>query len=205
MNMTPTELVDSSKAKRRKSPSAPWLFFLRWLANPLTMGSVTPSSNALKKLIQQHLVCDEDEVVVEFGGGTGPITQAILDAGVPGNKLYVFEIDPELADYLREHFPGVNLVHGDCRHVGKLIDATHVGKVGTVVVGIPMVTLPVALQRDIVEALFSVMPKGRRFLLYTYCTTSPLNMKALGLKGKRLGWTPKNFPPASVWAYQKVE
>ena len=72
------------------------------------------------------------------------------------------------------------------------------------VVGIPMVLLPIDLQKEIIEAIFSVLPEGRRFILYTYCATSPLDMKKLGLKGKRLGWTPRNFPPASVWGYTKA-
>lgn len=203
--MTPTELVDSSKAKRHKSPPAAWLFFLRWLANPMAVGSVTPSASGLRKLIQKHLVCGPDEVIVEFGGGTGAITRAILEAGVPPNKIYVFEIDPDLVDFLRSNYPGVNVIHGDCRHAHKLIDPSHVGKVGTVVCGIPMVMLPIQLQKEIMSATFDVMPKGRRFLLYTYCATSPLAMKVLGLKGKRLGWTPNNFPPASVWGYSKVD
>ena len=35
-----------------------------------------------------------DEVVVEFGGGTGAVTQAILESGVPPSKLYTVERDP---------------------------------------------------------------------------------------------------------------
>lgn len=203
--MTPTELVESHKGKSRRSANAAWLFFLRWLANPLSMGSVTPSSETLGRLITRQVQCGPDEVVVEFGGGTGPITKALLDSGLPPNRLYVFEIDPELADYLRRNFPGVNIIHGDCRQAGHLIDHLHVGKVGTVVCGIPMVTLPVDVQREIVQESFSIMPAGRKLLLYTYMALSPLNMKSLGIRGKRLAWTPANFPPASVWGYTKPD
>ena len=203
-HMSQTEVVTVDKAKGRKAPPAAWVFFQRWLANPLSMGSIVPSSIGLRKLISKHVICGADEIVVEFGGGTGAITRALLEAGIPAAKVWSIEIDPELATFLHQTYPDVNVVHGDCRDTKKFIGDALVGKVGTVVVGIPMVLLPVDLQKQIVSAIFSVLPEGRRFILYTYCATSPLDMKKLGLKGKRLGWTPRNFPPASVWGYSKA-
>ncbi|HZH28519.1 MAG TPA: phospholipid methyltransferase [Azospirillaceae bacterium] len=186
------------------TPSAAALFFKRWIANPLSMGSVTPSSATLRRHIARNVICGDDEIVVEFGGGTGAITQGLLENGIPSSKLYTLEIDGELANYLRAHFPTVNIVEGDARQADALIPAQYVGKVGTVVVGIPMVMLPLDLQREIVDAIFRIMPAGRRFLLYTYCINSPLPTEKLGLKAERLVWTPLNIPPASVFAYSKA-
>ncbi len=203
--MSQTEVDVADKAKGRKAPPAAWVFFQRWLANPLSMGSIVPSSIGLRKLVTNNVICAADEIVVEFGGGTGAITRALLEAGVPSERVWSIEIDGELASFLHQTYPDVNVVHGDCREIEKFIGDDLVGKVGTIVVGIPMVMLPIDLQKEIVAAIYRVLPKGRRFLLYTYCATSPLDMKKLGLKGKRLGWTPRNFPPASVWGYTKAE
>ncbi|HZH48106.1 MAG TPA: hypothetical protein VEY31_15870 [Roseococcus sp.] len=52
-----------------------------------------------------------------------------------------------------------------------------------------------------VAAVEAVAP-GRGFLLYTYCATSPLPWRRLGLQAKRLAFTPLNLPPASVWLYR---
>lgn len=202
--MPPTDITVADKAKRRKSPPPAWLFFQRWLANPLSMGSITPSSAALRQEIRRNLHVGPDEVVAEFGGGTGAITRALLEAGIPGRRIYAFEIDKELATFLHGSFPDVNVVNADCRTIDRVLAPELVGRVGTVVIGIPMVTLPLAVQREIVEASFSVMPQGRPFLLYTYMAHSPLDRKALGLTGRRVGFTWKNVPPASVWAYRKA-
>lgn len=199
--MTPTELTVANKAKNGKTPPAAWLFFQRWMANPLSMGSITPSGPGLRKLIGEHLICGSDEIIVEFGAGTGAITRALLDSGIPGDRIYSFEIDRELASYVSGVFPDVNVVNGDCRKVEDLLGPDLVGRVGTVVIGIPMVTLPMSMQQEIVDATFRVLPKGRRFILYTYMLHSPLNRDALNIKGRRLGWTMGNIPPASVWAY----
>ncbi|HEY0837888.1 MAG TPA: phospholipid methyltransferase [Azospirillum sp.] len=202
--MTPTEITVAEKSKSRKSPPAAWLFFQRWMANPLAIGSITPSSAALRKEIRKNLTIASDEIVAEFGGGTGAITKALLEAGIPGERIYAFEIDKELANFLHGSFPDVNVINGDCRGIADVLGPDRVGKVGAVVIGIPMVTLPLNIQREIVEASFSVMPEGRPFLLYTYMIHSPLNQQALGLKGKRVGFTWMNVPPASVWAYWKA-
>lgn len=202
--MNPTDITVAAKGKNRKSPPPAWLFFQRWMANPLSMGSVTPSSGALRREIRKNLSVGPDEIVAEFGGGTGAITKALLEAGIPGERIYSFEIDKELATFLHGSFPDVNVINGDCRGVAGVLGPDLVGKVGSVVIGIPMITLPLQMQREIIEASFSVMPEGRPFLLYTYMVHSPLNQKALGLKGRRVGFTWWNVPPASVWAYWKA-
>ena len=203
--MTPTEFTVAEKSKSGKTPPAAWLFFQRWMANPLSMGSVTPSSPALCKLIRQNLVCGPDQVIVEFGGGTGAITRALLESGIPGDRIYSFEIDDHLARFLRGHYPDVNVVHDDCRKAADILGPALVGKVGTVVIGIPMLNLPMRAQKEVVDACFRILPEGGRFVLYTYGLVSPLNQRALGVKGKRLGFTPLNVPPASVWGYWKAK
>jgi phosphatidylethanolamine/phosphatidyl-N-methylethanolamine N-methyltransferase len=184
-----------------KEPNAAWLFFKRWMARPLQMASITPSSPQLSRLIASEAVFGPDEVVVEFGGGTGAITRALLEHGVPANRLYTVERDPELAPYLRRHFPAVNILEGDVVDVRKMLPPHLVGKVGSVICGIPMILIPTDAQRAIVEEIFAIMPKGRRFYAYTYSARSPLKRKELGIQGERVGFTIANVPPASVWGY----
>lgn len=186
-----------------KAPHPAWLFFKRWMANPLSMASITPSSPALSNLIARNVRRDPDEIVVEFGGGTGAITKALLESGVPPSRLYTIELDKELAAYLRRHFPEVNVVEGDVRDVRKLLPPQYVGKVGTVVVGIPMILIPVEAQRVIVDEIFKIMPEGRQFLAYTYSAGSPMKRDQLGITGRRVGFTMANIPPASAWGYKK--
>ena len=77
------------------------------------------------------------------------------------------------------------------------------GPVGTVICGIPLVMLPLERQRQFVAEVERIAP-GLGFLLYTYCITSPLPYRKLGLDAVREAWTPRNFPPASVWRYRPL-
>jgi phosphatidylethanolamine/phosphatidyl-N-methylethanolamine N-methyltransferase len=179
------------------------LFLKRWLANPLQMGSVIPSSPALCRRIAALIACGPDEVVVELGAGTGVISHALLAAGLPPERLVVVEIVRDMAEHLRGALPGVTVIEGDAFDLAHALPARLHGKVGTAICGIPLVMLPLAQQARFVEAVESVAP-GKGFLLYTYCITSPLPNRKLGLTARREAWTPLNIPPASVWRYQPM-
>jgi phosphatidylethanolamine/phosphatidyl-N-methylethanolamine N-methyltransferase len=178
----------------------PMLFFRRWLANPLQMGSVIPSSAALGQRIAKHTRRASGEAVLELGAGTGVISRALLAGGVPPERLIVVEIVPEMADHLRSVLPGVHVLEGDARDLPELLANHWHGRIGSVVCGIPLMLLPFSEQRRFLAAIETVAP-GRGFLQYSYCVTSPLPWRKHALTVRREAWTPLNFPPASVWRY----
>ncbi len=192
--------ISTSDGAAPQPVSNPWMFFRRWIANPLQMGSIVPSSPTLCRLAVKQVRRTSDEVVVELGAGTGVISRALLNSGLPPEKLYVVEIVPSMAAHLRRVLPGVNVIEGDARELFNLLPASVHNKVGTVICGIPLVLLPVPEQARFIDAIQQVAP-GRGFLHYSYCVTSPLPYQKHSLLAKREAWTPRNFPPASVWRY----
>lgn len=183
--------------------SNPWMFFRRWIANPLQMGSVIPSSGALCRRVVAQTRRAPDEVVLELGAGTGVISRALLAGGVPADRLVVVEIVPDMAAHLRRALPGVTVIEGDARELPALLSRFAHGRIGTVVCGIPLVLLPLSEQRRFIAAIEAVAP-GRGFLHYSYCATSPLPARKHRLVLRREAWTPLNFPPASVWRYVPI-
>ena len=193
--------ITAGSRRDDRTPGDAALFFRRWLANPLQMGSVVPSSASLCRRIAGLVERAEDEIVLELGAGTGVVSRALLAAGVPPERLAVVEIVPEMAEHLRMALPGVQVIAGDAFDLPRALPARWHGKVGTAICGIPLVMLPLERQRAFVGAVEAVAP-GRGFLLYTYCITSPLPYRRLGLSARRMAWTLANFPPASVWRYR---
>ncbi|MBB5691220.1 methyltransferase domain-containing protein [Roseomonas alkaliterrae] len=195
--------IAAGEQRAQREAGGVGLFLRRWAANPLQMGSIVPSSPALGRKIAALVERGPDEVVVELGAGTGAVSRALLEGGVPADRLVVVEIVPEMARHLARELPGVTVIEGDAFALAEALPAALHGRVGTAICGIPLVLLPTARQRAFVEAVEAVAP-GRGFLLYTYCVTSPLPCKALGLTGRREAFTPLNFPPASVWRYRRA-
>ena len=197
-----TRTMNVSSRRAAVPPVAnPAMFFRRWLANPLQMGSVVPSSAALCRRVVAAAGCAPGEEVLELGAGTGVISRALLRAGLPPERLTLVEIVPDMAAHLRRVLPGVTVIEGDARRLPSLLPAARHGRVGTVICGIPLVLLPLAEQRRFIDAIEAVAP-GRGFLHYSYCITSPLPWRKHRLAARREAWTPLNFPPASLWRYR---
>lgn len=181
------------------------LFFMRCLRHPLRLGAVLPSSKTLTDLVSRHATLNPDGIIVELGGGTGRLTRSLLEAGIPSEKLYVLELDPELGEFLRRAMPQVkNVIIGNACDLPNLIPQEYVGKVKTVISGMPMTTMPMEIQRRILKAAFEVMSPDGQLLQYTYRPVSPLSAEKHGLYKKRIGVAFKNVPPATVWQYMKA-
>ena len=184
-----------------RQPSDHWLYFRRFLKNPVGVASVIPSSPALARLVARQVRRAPDEYVVELGCGTGAITRALLAGGVPPERLIAVDLDSELLAVLRREIPDITILECDAARITQCLPPGVVGKVGTVICGIPISLLPRPAQRHIIDEMFALMPPGHRFLAYTHRPDSPLPRRELGLRGKRLARTLRNLPPASVWAY----
>jgi phosphatidylethanolamine/phosphatidyl-N-methylethanolamine N-methyltransferase len=177
------------------------LFLRRWLAHPLRMGSVVPSSATLCRHVVRCGWPEGDGAVLDLGAGTGVISRTFLDSGLPADRLVAVEIDPNLADHLRGTLRGVEVLECDARTLPEHLPDRFRGRITAVICGIPLVLLPLAEQRRFVAAMAAVAPE-RGFVLFSYCITSPLPAKKLGLTAHREVWTPLNLPPASVWRYR---
>jgi len=192
-----------SAGRDQDRSSAVSLFLRRWLANPLQMGSVVPSSPALCRRVAAQVRLGPGEWVLELGAGTGVVSRALVESGVAPSRLTVVEIVPDMAQHLRTSLPGVEVIEGDARALPALLPESRRGRIGTVICGIPLVLLRLEQQRRFIDAIEAVAP-GRGFLHYSYCATSPLPYRKHGLAAKREAWTPLNLPPASVWRYTPV-
>jgi len=197
--MTPSHHDRAAHAQ----PGEEMLFLKRWLAHPLKVGAVLPSSAWLGRLVARHVARAADQYVIELGAGTGTVTKALLASGIPAERLFVIEIDADLCGFLRRQVPQAQVIQGDATRLRDLLPPDVAGRVGTVVSGIPMVTLPLPVQRQMVDAWFDVMGPGGRMLQYTYSMVSPLPEAKLGLKGRRCGIVMRNVPPAWVWSYTR--
>jgi phosphatidylethanolamine/phosphatidyl-N-methylethanolamine N-methyltransferase len=196
--------MSSASPKKNSKRDEKILFFKRLLKNPVSMGAVVPSSLALANFICRHVKWAPGEFVVELGAGTGRFTQALINHGLPEAQLIAVELDPELAQYLRQKFPKLTVIEGDATQVENLLPDHIRGKVRTVLSGIPMVNMPKEVLSAIVQSSFAALIEQGVFLQFTYGPMSPLPARSLGLEKKRLGHILFNFPPATVWSYKRA-
>lgn len=189
--------------------SAGWTFFRQWLRNPLSIAAISPSSRQLARRMVAELP-EGARRVVELGGGTGVITQALLDHGIEPADLMVVELNEELHHHLKRRFPGARVVCGDARELGLV--AERIGWLGeghadAVVSGLGLLSMNRATQLAIMDSAFSVLAPQGRFIQFTYGPTSPLPrdvLSELGLVSRRARFAWWNMPPATVYVYTRT-
>lgn len=179
-----------------------WLHFRRFLAHPFRVKAILPASKAWGALIASRVIRREGEFVVELGAGTGAVTRAMLESGIPANQLLVVEIDREMADFLRAGFPAVRVIEGDAFALAQAMPPKIAGRTGTVVCGIALASLSIAQQRELVSGIRSLLAPGGRLVVFSFVPFPPLPAELLPLK--RTGWamTLHSFPPGFVWTYE---
>jgi len=178
---------------------SPAAAFLRELvAHPREMGAVWPSSRQLARRIAQSVPCDRRGKIVELGGGTGTITEALLARGIPPDRLIVIERAPALVAILRARFPRVQVVEGDAMYLTDLLrDA---GGIAAVVSGLPLRSLPPRVVATIIREVSEVLDPGGLFVQFTYHMRPQrsLSQRFAAISSRLvLG----NLPPARVWAF----
>ncbi len=178
------------------------LFLQRLLKNPKSLGALVPSSRKLGAFMCRHVICGEGEYVLEVGAGTGSFTQALLESGIPSDQLIVVELDGELVKFLKKRFPRSIVIQGSAADLVEILPYGIAGSVRTIVSGIPMVNLSKSLQKSIIQSCFSVALPGAQMLQFTYRPAMPIPAQEFNLRSRHLGTVYRNFPPASVWAFQ---
>jgi phosphatidylethanolamine/phosphatidyl-N-methylethanolamine N-methyltransferase len=174
-----------------------------WLKNPLKIGAVAASSPELAAAMARHIPPGSDGYVLELGGGTGPVTRAILDTGVPPERLIVVERDPVLHLHLAKRYPNVRVLQGDALHLQQLLRREGIHPVKAIVSSLPLLTMKKAIQHRIGAQAFAALEPGAPFIQFTYGLFSPLNRRLLGVHGTVEDRVLQNLPPASVWLYRK--
>jgi phosphatidylethanolamine/phosphatidyl-N-methylethanolamine N-methyltransferase len=177
-------------------------FLKGWIENPLKTGAVAPSGKALAQKMAAAVDPMDPAPVVELGPGTGPVTQALLQRGVPPDRLYLVEYSKDFAALLRQKFPGVTVVQGDAYALGQTLSGVIKEPIGAVVSSLPLLTRPERQRSKLLQEAFGLMRPGAPFVQFTYMNNSPvpLDDDFEATVSQRI-W--KNLPPARVWTYRR--
>jgi phosphatidylethanolamine/phosphatidyl-N-methylethanolamine N-methyltransferase len=182
-------------------------FFRLWLQKPKQVGAILPSGPALGQAMAECVDRTAPGAVIEFGGGTGSITQALLRAGIAPSSLFVIEREEALCSVLRSRWPSLQVFCADVRDVKALTDQAGVSQVKAVVSGLPLLSMDLKLRREILRAAFEVLQPGGIYIQFTYGRQSPVPeplCRRIGIVARRVKWVVSNVPPAAVWEYRRV-
>ncbi|MDM8545733.1 class I SAM-dependent methyltransferase [Candidatus Venteria ishoeyi] len=178
------------------------VFAREMLNNPREIGAACPSSPKLGRMMAAQVPKDSNGFIVELGAGTGNITAALLDYGLPPEKLIVVELLPALASHLRRRFPQLTVIEGDATHLKTLLGPEH-QPVSAVVSSLPLRSLPPEIVPGILAQVNEVLHDKGVMVQFTYdlrSKTLPDQNRHFVRVTSKIVW--QNFPPARVESFR---
>lgn len=196
----------STTQASRKQRSLRHHFIAAWLRSPLKMGAALPSSRSLARAMAAQVDLSRDGAIIELGAGTGVVTHALLEAGIPRNKLLVIEREKKLHALLHAIFHDLKVQCADAMDLENVLKNADMQKVNAIVSSLPFITMPVAVRHGIQEQMARAIGEDGIIIQFTYGHKSPINsseLKRYGLIGQRVKLVLVNVPPAHVWVYKR--
>jgi phospholipid N-methyltransferase len=187
------------------------LLFSRFLRSPRTVGAVTPSSRAVADAIVEHVDFGQPSRIVELGPGTGALTGPIVERMGPHIDFLALEIDPAFCERIQARWPAVQCICASAEQLDSIAADHGMTPVDHIVSGLPFVSLPQAMTRQILESVVSVLRPGGTFSTFQYLHAYGMPAGAAFRKSMsaRMGSEPdvrlvmKNLPPALVLTWRK--
>jgi phosphatidylethanolamine/phosphatidyl-N-methylethanolamine N-methyltransferase len=172
-------------------------FFL----NPRAMGAIMPSSKYLAREMAAHII-HKDKLIVELGAGTGIVTEALLREGIHPENIIIIEYSSDFVKKLQERFPAIRVIEGNAAHLISLLNDKRYN-VNTIISSIPMLSLPQDITTVILDQIERVLPKGGRYIQFTY---DIFQRKKISLTYSKKVFSKciwSNLPPARVNVWEK--
>lgn len=177
------------------------LFLRRFLAAPLQVGSITPSSRWLVERMLDPVPWERCQVIAELGAGTGRITAELVLRARPGTRLLVFERDPVFRRGVAGRFPQVK-VYRNARALPAAVATQRLGHVDAVLSGLPFTLLPPAQRERILDGVLRSLAPGGLFIAFQYSPHLWLPLRRR-FRTVRLSFVWRNLPPAVVYVCEK--
>jgi phospholipid N-methyltransferase len=96
-------------------------FLGAFVREPLTVGSLWPSSAALSRKVLDSCDFTPGDTVVELGPGTGAFTKLILDRLRGHGRFLAIEINKTNVSVLRHRFAGLEIIHDSAEHLPRYL------------------------------------------------------------------------------------
>jgi phosphatidylethanolamine/phosphatidyl-N-methylethanolamine N-methyltransferase len=182
-------------------------YLREYLKRPTQIGAVAPSSDELAKAMLQGLDLAKARAVLEYGPGSGTITDHIRRKISSHTKLAAIEINPRMANLFKERHPEVLLFEDTVANARTICDYAGIDSVDCVVSGLPWATFSEVMQVKFLEEMMRVLRPGGDFVTFAYlhALALPMSKRFANLLHKHFEnvsrspvvW--RNVPPALVY------
>ena len=172
-----------------------------------TTGAVAPSGARLARRMAEAVgAVDDGQVILELGPGTGVFTRELVRR-FPSARVIAVEVNDAFASHLRATVPSVTVVTGCASLLADHLESLGLKTtdVAAVVSGLPLLSLPGELPRQVLASVASVLPSGRRYVQFTYSERAWRKFNPNGFQRHPHQRVWRNLPPAVVLSFTRDE
>ncbi len=185
--------------------NATTLFLQEWLSSPRQIGAILPSSRQLAMAMAQWLPPEKDCYALELGPGTGVVTEALFERGLPQERLVAVERSAKMAELLRNRFPRARIIAGDAFELEDLIrqHPEVAGKIGVVFSSLPLLNFEPEMADRLARSIKALLPDNGKLIQWSYHigNRQPKAAEHFQYVASHLIWL--NIPPARISVYKK--
>jgi len=185
----------------KESVNESLLFVQRFLKSSGKVGSVVPSSKYLVRAIIEKIPFETSATIVELGGGTGTITDALVKKKNDKSALLVFEPDDQFFGIIEKKYSGkrgVTILQKKAQELLSTLRKMNAGYADCIVSSIPFASLGRKTSGRILAEIQRSLAPGGSFILYQYTVfTLPLILKYFRIR--KFSYVVRNVPPALVF------
>jgi phospholipid N-methyltransferase len=176
------------------------LFAGNFIRHPHMLGSIIPSSRYLVNQVLAPVDWERAAVIVEYGPGVGTLTAEILRRMRPDARLVVFETNTSFVKFLRDSLtdPRLHIEHTSAAEVQAVLERLGLPRPNYIISGIPLGSMPVPLQAEIVGKTRDALAPGGEFHVYQF-TSRVLPVLQRTFQNVRRSVERRNLPPAQLF------
>jgi len=175
-------------------------FLLKYIKNPKDVGSIIPSSKYLVDEIISKIDFENCECIIEYGPGTGVITEKIISRKNEDTLLLLIEKDLEFTNHLKKiykHKKNVIVINDSAENLHYYKKKYNINKINYIISGLPFASLSSNISHKILETTNLAISSHGEFIIFQYTLfKTELFKKFFDIIGTN--HVLLNFPPAYV-------
>ncbi|MCU0586953.1 MAG: methyltransferase domain-containing protein [Syntrophobacteraceae bacterium] len=143
------------------------------------IASITPTSPFGVKRVCSQIDFARNNLIIEYGPGTGVFTDYLLKHMRNGSRLIAIERNKNFKTILQDriHDPRATIINDSAENVLETLKACRSGEADYIISGIPFFWLPRDLKDRILLNTYRALKEGGSFLVYQTCFQTDQHLK----------------------------
>ncbi|HKJ46421.1 MAG TPA: methyltransferase [Balneolales bacterium] len=141
--------------------------YLKNFIKDKNVASVTPSSRMCVRHVCKKIDFSKDNIIIEYGPGTGVFTKYLLKRLTKDSILILFETNKDFVDKLNRIKDERVVVHNQSvENITEVLGPPLIGQVDYIISGIPFSFLEPEAKDSVLKQSVQLLKKGGKFLAY---------------------------------------